>query len=290
MTASTVRFIGLVLRGYGQFFFANRVMSGVLILVGLFLLSPGNACWSMVGASVVTAVAWRLGGATADLDSGLFGVNGALLGYSWIYFPEIPEAAKGTLTILGSAVLALVLVPCLRFLRMRRSSIPVFALPYVLAVWVCLTLANGLGLYDAHLLRGWVVLFADQPAAAQTAIRGGSRRHRARGCLSAGWVGLGRVSFRTLHRGQGVFSVGAVRVQAEPLGRPGRCGLVLFSLGAGRRGEDAVSSGCCRRSLAGGFLERVGLAELLRGEAEAAEQCFGRSSSRHPSFKTPIPA
>ena len=92
-----------LLRGYGQMFLANGVLPGALVLAGLFVLSPTYAGWSLLAAGLVTALATWLERASAELDAGLFGVNGALLGFSWIALPELAAPIKAASSTAGGA-------------------------------------------------------------------------------------------------------------------------------------------------------------------------------------------
>jgi urea transporter len=166
MGSKAFAFAEAVLRGYGQLFLSNNPISGALFLIGMILVSPTNSCWSLAGACLVTLGAY-LGGAKAEAGSGLFGVNGALLGYSWVLFPEVGEPTKAALTIFGSFIIAVMLIPGIRLLRRRRSGITLFAIPYILAVWLNLLVMNQFGLYDSHMLRGWNALASDDPEQAK---------------------------------------------------------------------------------------------------------------------------
>jgi len=147
-------YLDAVLRGYGQLFLCNSPVSGVLFFLGLALASPENAAWSLLGAGSATLGAF-LGGARAEMASGLFGVNGALLGCAWIYFPEVGTSMKAGLTLLGSFMVVLILVPTLGWSVRTRSGITPFAIPALLAVGLNLIVLNGLGMVDGNLQRGW---------------------------------------------------------------------------------------------------------------------------------------
>ena len=149
------RLIEYVLRGYGQLFLANRVASGVVFLIGLTIASPVHALLSLVGAVVVTTLGMFLRPQAENLRSGLFGVNGVLLGYVWVFFPEVPLVDKLFLTLLGAVAAALLLVLCLDWHERRNKRFMLFTLPYVLVTWLSLTLLTAEGTYDSHLLTGW---------------------------------------------------------------------------------------------------------------------------------------
>ena len=73
-------FINYNLRGVGQVIFANNPLSGLLILLALFIQSPWIGLMSLVGvvSSTVTAIALKLD--RDKIRNGLFGYNGILVG------------------------------------------------------------------------------------------------------------------------------------------------------------------------------------------------------------------
>ena len=73
-------FINYNLRGIGQVIFVNNPLSGLLILLALFIQSPWVGLMSLVGvvSSTVTAIALQLDRDT--IRSGIFGYNGILVG------------------------------------------------------------------------------------------------------------------------------------------------------------------------------------------------------------------
>jgi urea transporter len=152
--------------GYAQLFLSNRATVGFFFFCGLLILSPAAGLLSLLGALTVTAVAHWLAPSEPTIKSGLFGVNGVLLGSVWVLFPEIPRSVTLTLTLFGSIAMAAALVPCARWMRRKRATFTVFSLPYVLMVWMSLLAVMGMGLYDRHLLTAWTVLSANRPAEA----------------------------------------------------------------------------------------------------------------------------
>lgn len=73
-------FVNYNLRGIGQVIFVNNPLSGLLILLALFIQSPWIGLMSIVGvvSSTVTAIALQLDRDT--IRSGIFGYNGILVG------------------------------------------------------------------------------------------------------------------------------------------------------------------------------------------------------------------
>ena len=152
------RILEYTLRGYGQMFLCNNPVTGVFFLAGLTIASPMNALWSFIGGAIVTLLAFWLARPQSLVKSGLFGVNGVLLGCVWGYFPEVTEAARGIATVLGAVLIALVLVPATQWMKTRKSPFVLFSVPYVLAAWTCLGVLSWFGQTDARLAAGWKAL------------------------------------------------------------------------------------------------------------------------------------
>lgn len=76
----TLDFINYNLRGVGQVVFVNNPLSGLLILLALFIQSPWIGLMSLVAvvSSTITAIALKLDRDT--IRSGIFGYNGTLVG------------------------------------------------------------------------------------------------------------------------------------------------------------------------------------------------------------------
>jgi tetratricopeptide (TPR) repeat protein len=159
MTDCFRRFPGYVLQGYGQLFLCNNVLSGILFLCALFLISPIHAGFSLAGASLVTLGAQRFCRKKALLKTGLFGVNGVLLGYLWVLFPEVSPAVALAATAAGSVLLVAILVPVTTWLQRRASPFTVFSLPAVLILWLCLGILSLSGHYDLTLYKAWQHFF-----------------------------------------------------------------------------------------------------------------------------------
>jgi urea transporter len=150
-----------VLRGFGQMFVCNNRGTGLCVLIGLFILSPQSAALALLGASVITWAAMRLAKDAEVLKTGLFGVNGALLGVVWMAFPQMPLWAQITATVLGAVVMAKVFIPIAERMDQKRSAYVLFSLPYVAAAWVAILTLMAAGVHDAELTRGWRALLAN---------------------------------------------------------------------------------------------------------------------------------
>ena len=72
--------IRVVLRGVGQVFFCGNAVTGLIFLIALYIggLTAGLA--ATVGVVTSTVTAYLLGFSEDDIDAGLYGFNGTLVG------------------------------------------------------------------------------------------------------------------------------------------------------------------------------------------------------------------
>ncbi len=150
------------LRGYGQMLVANSRITGVCVLIGLFILSVETALMSLGGSLLICAFAqWRAQNDSV-LKTGLFSVNGALLGALWYLFPQVPLWAQAFTTAIGCAAMAFFFVPVAERMRERKSPYVLFSLPYIATAWAALTALIFFGVHDAELTRGWRALLTNR--------------------------------------------------------------------------------------------------------------------------------
>lgn len=150
------------LRGFGQMLVANSRVTGVCVFIGLLCLSVESALMSLGGALLISALArWRAQDVTV-LKTGLFSVNGALLGALWLLFPQVPLWAQIVTTALGCGVMAWFFVPVAERMHAKKSPYVLFSLPYVAAAWTALLALMFFGVHDAELTRGWRSLLTNR--------------------------------------------------------------------------------------------------------------------------------
>jgi urea transporter len=156
------RLLDHTLRGYGQMLVANSRITGLCVLMGLFILSVEAALMSLGGALLISTFAqWRAQNGSV-LKTGLFSVNGALLGALWYLFPQVPLWAQALTTALGCAAMAFFFVPVAERMHENKSPYVLFSLPYVAAAWLALTALIFFGVHDAELTRGWRALLTNR--------------------------------------------------------------------------------------------------------------------------------
>ncbi|WP_068830703.1 urea transporter [Pseudomonas sp. BMS12] len=136
-----------LLCGFAQIFLQQRPGFGLAVLLALLIGAPDRLGDALLGALAGTLVAQRRGYSQADIDAGLYGYNGALLGLllslKLAWTPLLP------LLILGSAGLSSLLLA--RWLRASRERewLPAYTLPFVLFGWLLPWLGASLGLAPA---------------------------------------------------------------------------------------------------------------------------------------------
>ncbi len=141
---------------------ANNRITGACVLIGLFCLSIEAALLSLGGALLISALArWRAQDDTV-LKTGLFSVNGALLGALWLLFPQVPLWAQIVTTALGCAAMAFFFVPLAERMRAKKSPYVLFSLPYVAMAWAAIMVLIFFGVHDAELTRGWRALLTNR--------------------------------------------------------------------------------------------------------------------------------
>ena len=136
-------FINYTLRGIGQVIFVNNPLSGLLILVALFIQSTWVGGMSLLGAiaSTLTAVALQLERET--IRNGIFGYNGILVGAALATFGLAGNGAGNWLwasAIILLAALTTVLMKTCGIWWAKTFNSPPLTLPFNLATLMFLVL------------------------------------------------------------------------------------------------------------------------------------------------------
>jgi urea transporter len=167
-------FLNYNLRGIGQAIFVNNPISGLLILIALFIQSSWVGTMSIAGVMASTLAAIALNLDRTSLRNGIFGYNGILVGAALANFGASGNGAWNpcwiVATILFSALTSLIMKTFgLWFLRKVNCS--PLTLPFVMttllflaiAVWIPQPLFTTLGTSPSpppslEAINGWRVL------------------------------------------------------------------------------------------------------------------------------------
>ena len=127
----------IVGRGLGQVMFQNNAVSGLLMLVGIACNSWLLALLALLGNFVGTVTAFFSGYSKEDIEDGLYGFNGTLVGIAVGVFME-PGVASLLLLVAGSMLSTWIARVCA-----YQKLLPGFTAPFILAVWLLQALCRG---------------------------------------------------------------------------------------------------------------------------------------------------
>ena len=175
-------FLNAILRGIGQVIFVNNPISGLLILLALFIQSPWVGSMGLLGvlASTITAMVFQLDRETTR--NGIFGYNGLLVGAALATFSD-PSLGAGP----GGWVLAVIVFSALTTVMMKTVGVwwaktvntPPLTLPFCITTLVCLALV-------AWIPQPWLKLSTASGASLEVSLNGGQ-------LLAALPIGVGQV-------------------------------------------------------------------------------------------------
>lgn len=120
-----------ILKGISQVILQNNALTGLLFLSGIFYNSPLMAAAGLLGCFAATATAYFLKYAKKDIEDGIYGFNGALVGGALAFFFNFTPVLA-MLMAAGSAASAVMM----NFLKRRLPPLlPPYTFPFVLATW-----------------------------------------------------------------------------------------------------------------------------------------------------------
>ncbi|SDH87362.1 urea transporter [Pseudomonas benzenivorans] len=145
LPADALQGFRVLLNGFSQIFLQSHPGCGLLVLLAIAIGAPELLGGALLGGLSSMLTAQRRGYAKADIEIGLYGYNGILLGLllslKFTWSPLLP------LLIIASAGLSsLLLAPWMRRLR-ERQWLPAFTFPFVVLGWLLLALAAPLQLH-----------------------------------------------------------------------------------------------------------------------------------------------
>jgi urea transporter len=138
-------FLNYSLRGVGQAILVNNPISGLLILIALFIQSSWVGVMSIVGVMTSTLAAIALNLDRASLRNGIFGYNGILVGAALATFGASGNGAWNpywiVATILCSALTTL-LMKTFGLWFIRKANCAPLTLPFIMATLLFLVIAG----------------------------------------------------------------------------------------------------------------------------------------------------
>lgn len=123
----------VILRGVGQVFFCCNAVTGLIFLIALYVGGITAGLAATVGVISSTIAAYLLGFSDDDIDAGLYGFNGTLVGPCLFLFLEnTPQL--WLYVVLASVLSTVVLAALMRILQ--PYNIPASTSPFVLTCWM----------------------------------------------------------------------------------------------------------------------------------------------------------
>lgn len=119
-----------ILRGLGQVMFQNNLYSGLLFLIGISYNSILLGAAVLLGTIFSTAIAYVLRYPKEDIQNGLYGFNGALVGIALWYFLGFSYT-----TLLALVVAAALTTPLAYYLK---KIVTPFTAPFVVVAWIAI--------------------------------------------------------------------------------------------------------------------------------------------------------
>lgn len=123
-------------RGIGQVMFQNNALSGLLMLLGIFLNSWQLGVGAIAGNVISTVTAYVAGYSRDDIKNGLYGFNGTLVGIAVGVFMQLSLISILLMAIASSFSSWIVQ------LFHRQHLFSGFTAPFILAVWLLLGLCT----------------------------------------------------------------------------------------------------------------------------------------------------
>lgn len=119
-------------RGVGQVMFQNNALSGLLMLIGIFLNSWQMGLLAVCGNIISTLTAYFCGYDREGIKDGLYGFNGTLVGIAVGVFMQLTVGSLILMTV------ASCLSTWIAKLFSLQRMLPGFTAPFIISVWILL--------------------------------------------------------------------------------------------------------------------------------------------------------
>uniref|UniRef100_A0A669Q2P9 Urea transporter n=1 Tax=Phasianus colchicus TaxID=9054 RepID=A0A669Q2P9_PHACC len=129
-----VQLVDWILRGTSQVMFVNNPLSGLIILVGLFIQKPWWMLTGCVGIATSTLTALALSQERSAIASGLHGYNGILVGLLMAVYSDKGDYYWWLLTPVAVISMACPVLSSALGSIFSKWDLPVFTLPFNIAV------------------------------------------------------------------------------------------------------------------------------------------------------------
>ena len=126
-------FAEIVFRGISQIFLLNNVITGILFLAGAFYNSWLIGIGAVIGLLAGTFTALLFKYKRDDINNGLYGYNGALVGLATVYF--FGFSMPSVIALFFGAVLSSIIMHF-----MIKRKFPPFTAPFIISTWIVMAI------------------------------------------------------------------------------------------------------------------------------------------------------
>ncbi|MCX6751676.1 MAG: urea transporter [Candidatus Nomurabacteria bacterium] len=121
-------YVKIILRGVGQVMLQENAWTGLLFLIGIFYNSWIFGLGALLGNIISTLFAKYLKYSKEEIEKGLYGFNGTLVGIAIFYFFGFNFIT--TIAIIIGAILSTLIM------HIMSKKIPAFSAPFVISTWI----------------------------------------------------------------------------------------------------------------------------------------------------------
>src|SRR5690625_2097459 len=137
-------FIIAAFKGMSQIVLIENAITGLIILVAIFVASPFIGIITLLSVVIGTFVA-KVGGADEQIvNSGLFGYNSALTGLALALFLTGPY--NWIIALIGAALASILTAALMHFIK--GTQIPILTFPFVVITWFMLLISYKLEVFQ----------------------------------------------------------------------------------------------------------------------------------------------
>lgn len=126
-------FAEIIFRGISQIFLLNNVITGILFLAGAFYNSWPIGIGAIIGVLTGTLTALLFKYKRDDINQGLYGYNGSLVGLTTVYF--FGFNMPSVIALFFGAILSSIIMNC-----MTRWKVPPFTAPFIISTWIVMAI------------------------------------------------------------------------------------------------------------------------------------------------------
>ena len=126
-------FAEIIFRGISQIFLLNNVITGILFLAGAFYNSWLIGTGAVIGVLTGTFTALLFKYKRDDINHGLYGYNGALVGLATVYF--FGFSMPSVIALFFGAILSSIIMHF-----MIKRKLPPFTAPFIISTWIVMAI------------------------------------------------------------------------------------------------------------------------------------------------------